>query len=130
LYFNFTIICGILMAIPWTSEFIAKNTYKTASWRWLWIIPLPLVMSIVMGSIPRLSRGKLFNIPIGFYIYLVICIIFISSSKRYVLSEENYTTISLPKPKTESNQIWLRSYGEYGIIEGNRICVESLNQCY
>jgi hypothetical protein len=84
----------------------------------------------VMGSIPRLSRGKLFNIPIGFYIYLVICIIFISSSKRYVLSEENYTTISLPKPKTESNQIWLRSYGEYGIIEGNRICVESLNQCY
>jgi hypothetical protein len=129
-YFNFTIICCLLMAIPWTSEFIAKNTYKTASWRWLWMIPLPFAMSVVMGSIPRKLSGRMFNIPIGFYVYFIICLIFVLSSKRYVLSEENYTTFSLPKPKIESNQMWLRNYGEYGLIEGNRICVESLNQCY
>jgi hypothetical protein len=129
-YFNFTIICCLLMAIPWTSEFIAKNTYMTASWRWLWMIPFPFAISVVMGSIPRILPGRMFNIPIGFYVYFIICLIFILSSKRNVLSEENYTTFSLPKPKIESNKMWLRNYGEYGLIEGNRICVESLNQCY
>jgi hypothetical protein len=129
-YFNFTVICCLLLAIPWTSEFIAKNTYMTASWRWLWMIPFPFAISVVMGSIPRILPGRMFNIPIGFYVYFIICLIFVLSSKRYVLSEENYTTLSLPKPKIESNQMWLRNYGEYGTIEDNRICVESLNRCF
>ena len=127
-YRNFVLVCFLMLVFPWTSEIIAKMTYPTASWRWLWMLPLPLAMSVVIGSLPALFKKKGKKLG-GYFVVIVLSFIFVLSSKRIVVSEENYTKFGWPSFKLNNHgRILLRPYKEYGVIKNNYIHMESTNK--
>ncbi|WP_028578814.1 DUF6077 domain-containing protein [Desulfogranum japonicum] len=132
IYRNFVIISVVLLMIPCTSEIIAKLTYPTLSWRWLWALPVPFAMSMVVGRL----GGELFSrgvkgVGIRHVAALMLVLIFIFNSKPHVLSKYNRrTTLKWPSPKIRKNTIWLRLYKEYAVIEKNRICLKSSKKCF
>lgn len=123
-YRGFVFIVVVMLLFPYTSAIIGKNTYATASWRWLWIIPFPLVMGIVMSrcfyfdyALKKVSTGVVF--------YTICTLIFVFSSERYVFSKKNGASIGVPAFKLHyKEKIKLRPYKEYGIIRGNYIYIE------
>ncbi len=124
---NFIVVCGILLAIPYTSEYIAKFTYPTSSWRWLWIIPFTLCISIVMSMVLRISF-KVGTFNIGGIVISILLIIYVGSSERLVLSEQNYTKIGLPGAKIPQRKtFYLRNYGAFASVQGYRLFLKKEN---
>ncbi len=129
-YMNFVIVCVLLLVIPWTSEFLAHLTYPTISWRWLWVLPLPLAMCIVTGSISEFFRNRA-KALYGYIVITVLSVIFVASSERLVISEENYTTFHWPAFKLRNQEkIYLRPYGEHGIIQNGYIFMETSKKSF
>jgi len=127
-YRNFVLVCLLLLAVPWTSEIIARSTHYSASWRWLWMLPMPLAMCIVMGSLTELYHNKR-KMPVGYICVIMLSLVFILSSKRLVISQENYTEFTWPAFKIPNQEkIWIRSYEEYGFIRNNYIYMKKSNK--
>lgn len=129
-YRNFVIMCVVLLVIPMTSEILAKLTYHTISWRWLWMLPLPLAMCIVAGSISEFfrNRGKACY---GYIFVTVLSVIFVVSSERLVVSEDNYTQFLWPAFKLRNqDRIYLRPYKEYGLIQNGYIFMEKSKKSF
>lgn len=131
-YRNFVLICLILLLFPWTSELIAWSTYPTASWRWLWIMPIPMSMCLVIGKISTLRLNiKKTNTPIGYCCVTFLSLLFIFSSNRLVLSEKNNAFWGWPSWKIEdTRRIWLRGYKRFGVIKGQYIYIKKSNKMF
>lgn len=118
-YRNFVIILIIMIAIPNTSEIIAKTTYKSASWRWLWIIPFPFIISFVTTSLYETVRQRSL---IGSKLLITILVAaYILAPGRHVLSERNNTSFSLFSYKLNGQSFYLRPYKAEAIIEDGYI---------
>ncbi|OEU68828.1 MAG: hypothetical protein BA863_04975 [Desulfovibrio sp. S3730MH75] len=127
---NFVLICLLLLGIPWTSEVIAHATYSTASWRWLWIIPFPTTMAIFMAELPDLFSRDNEKVA-GRFLFIVLTIIYVASSTRWVISSENYTRLTWPAYKmSKPDQIFLRSYGEIGLVKDGYILIPSTGKMF
>ncbi|PIE55727.1 MAG: hypothetical protein CSA34_08130 [Desulfobulbus propionicus] len=120
---NFVLLLIIMLIFPYTSEFIGKTTYATASWRWLWIIPFPLLIAVVMAKCFYLNF-KIKRMKIGFIIFSILIIAYMNSSRRFVFSKENHARIGLPVFKLhDSKKIKLQSYKRYGFIQDNYLYI-------
>ncbi len=134
-YRNFVVICLILLLLPQTSEVIAQMTYPTLSWRWLWILPIPFSMSVVVGRLGGIQWGTIRcmkgNLSLRHVIALLLTIIFIVNDKPLVVSEENQrTSLTWPSPKIAKRKIWLRLHEEFGEVQGYRIYVKSAEKYF
>jgi len=120
---NFVLILVVMLLFPYTSEIIARSTYATASWRWLWVIPFPLIMGVVMSRCFYFDY-RLKGIPVTGILFTFLTLLYIYSSQRFVFAAENYASIGAPVFKLhDQKKIKLRSYGEYGFIRGNYIYI-------
>ncbi|MGH7896731.1 MAG: DUF6077 domain-containing protein [Candidatus Binatia bacterium] len=113
-YARFVIACLILLFIPWSSQVIAQSTFMTASWRWLWMIPFPAAMAVVVGGASRIRRGLL--------VVAVLFLGYVVSPDPYVISEENHTRLAMPDFKLDDpNRIFLFYYGKTAEIRDGRV---------
>ncbi|WP_319549691.1 DUF6077 domain-containing protein [Desulfogranum marinum] len=120
-YRNFVALAVLMLAMPWTSEIIARATYPTASWRWLWMLPLTTSMSIVIGGIPGLLKSKR-GVFVGYGLSVFLVLVFVFSSSRLVVSKENGTSFGKPAFKLpDSNRIWLDTHRKYAVVKGAKI---------
>lgn len=123
-YTRFVIVCMILILLPWTSEVIGRLTYTTASWRWLWMIPFPAAMAIVVGRASAI-RASFTRLPVGYLLVLAVSLGYVLCPNPLVLSAANGTTFTRPQFKLEDpHSIYLLYYDETAQIRDGYIYVE------
>lgn len=128
-YRKFVFICILMLLFPWTSEVLAKNSFFTFSWRWLWIMPFPIIMSIVCAS---LIGVRFPNKYVGKTLYLSVILIFSFVPKQnLVISKENNTRIHYPEFKLwEEDKIYLRTYRAYGVLQGDKLYIKEIDRAF
>ncbi len=58
IYRKFVFIFLALLALPWMADMLAKLTYPTFAWRWLWIAPVSLFASIAVAGLFGMVRER------------------------------------------------------------------------
>lgn len=131
-YGKYVLLGIVLLAIPWTSELIAWSTYPTASWRWMWALPISLSMCIVMGRISDIKLNlKKIDLHLGYIFVILLSLLYVYSADRIVVSHKNYTTFTWPSYKlAHRNKVWLRRYREFASIKDGYILLPKSNKKY
>jgi hypothetical protein len=122
-YRNFLAIFFLLLFIPWTSNFFAKTIQEYLSWRWLWILPVPVLASVAVGGAWARIR-EVSNSVVALGVLLALVIAFAAASPRLVLSRENYTSIRWPGPKLDGDSVYLRPYGKVATIKDGKLYLD------
>ena len=103
-------ICTILLVLPWTSSILGIYSVNSFSWRWLFAIPF--VPSIIVAADFLVHRYQVRHL--GAIALCLLALVYVSSSTRWVISRENYASLSWPGFKLpDSNGIFLRPYGAF-----------------
>ena len=120
MYRNFLVIFLLLLLIPWTSNFFAKTIQEFLSWRWLWIIPVPVLASVTVGgALARIRHVS--NSAVALGVFLALAVGFTAASPRRVLSQENYTSVRWPDAKLEGDSVYLRPYQKTAVIKDGKL---------
>ena len=128
MYARFVILCLILVLIPWTSEVISAFTSTTAAWRWLWMIPFPAAMGVVVGGLwgfrPRPPMR-----PGGAMAAVVLSLAYVLCNDRRVVGEWNQTRWTRPDFKlTDPTQIYILYYDETARIHDGYLHLDRSGQ--
>jgi hypothetical protein len=113
----------VLMAIPWTSMYLALTFFSTLSWRWLWMMPFSALAAVAVAGGAQQLRSR---IGLGWSSLLVLAFLvwFVSVSPRRVVSHENNAEVRPQLFKLEGNRVHLTPvYGDAEIVRG-RIYIE------
>lgn len=103
-------ICTILLTLPWTSSILGIYSVNSFSWRWLFAVPF--VPSIIVAADFLVHRYQVRHL--GAIALCLLALVYVSSSTRWVISRENYASLSWPGFKLpDSNGIFLRPYGAF-----------------
>ncbi|MGI9403235.1 MAG: hypothetical protein ACR2OF_01855, partial [Hyphomicrobium sp.] len=128
-YRNFLGILLVLLLIPWTSNFFAKTIQQYLSWRWMWIMPVPVLASIAVGgALVRIRQVNGSATALG--IFLVLAAGFAAVSPRRVLSAANHTSIRWPDAKLDGDSIYLRSYEKAATIRNGKLFMNCYRRPY
>ncbi len=104
----YSIICTILLALPWTSSILGIYSVNSFSWRWLFAVPF--VPSIIVAADFLVHRYQVRHV--GAIALSLIAALYVSSSARWVISPENYASLGWPGFQLPANDgIVLRPYG-------------------
>ena len=138
--FAIEISCSLFLALlglPWTSDILAKLTYPTFAWRWLWIAPVSLFASIAVSGLFGVMQARM-NRTYAVAALAVSLIAFVQMDARTVISESNGATLSWPGYKIypdrareegrSDNQIYLLHRQEWATIDNGWLLVDSVNQ--
>ena len=137
IYGKFVFTFLALLALPWMADMLAKLTYPTFAWRWLWIAPVSLFASIAVAGLFGMVRERSDRIY-AVVLLAVSLIAFIQMDPRIVISESNGAKVSWPGYKIDvargreegrpDNQIYLRNRQEWAVIDNGWLLVESVGQ--
>jgi hypothetical protein len=122
-YRNYVFAFLVLLAIPWTSEVMAKLTYSTLSWRWFWLLPIPVLAAVTVAGLVRDTKALLgYPYALAFYLFLLVC--FFAASPRWVLSDGNHAEFGWPDHKLGRDSIYLRTLQSEAFVKQGRIYIE------
>ena len=128
-YRNFLAIFFLLLLIPWTSDFFAKTIQEYLSWRWMWVMPVPVLASVAVGgALARLRRVS--NSAVALGAFLVLAAGFTAVSPRLVLSAANHTSIRWPDAKLDGDSVYLRPFGKSAAIKDGRLYLDCYERPY
>jgi len=128
-YRNFLAIFFLLLLIPWTSDFFAKTIQEYLSWRWMWVMPVPVLASVAVGgALARIRQVS--NSAVAFGVFLVLAAGFTAASPRRVLSTANHTSIQWPDAKLDGDSVFLRPYGKAAAIKDGKLHMDCYGRPY
>jgi hypothetical protein len=129
LYRNFLAIFFLLLLIPWTSNFFAKTMQEYLSWRWMWIMPVPVLASVAVGgALARIRQVS--NSAVALGIFLVLAAGFTAVSPRRVVSSANGTSIRWPGAKLDGDSVYLRPYGKAATVKNGKLHMDCYEEPY
>jgi hypothetical protein len=114
-YRNYLVIFFLLLLVPWTSNFLAKTVFLSMSWRWMWVLPIPLLSSVAVGAVMHRLRTKA-NIGDTFAVWLLLLVAFVFASPRLVVSAGNGTEIRWPMAKISGDSIDLEPLRSTAVV--------------
>lgn len=129
LYRNYLAIFFLLLLIPSASNFFAKTIHAFLSWRWMWVMPIPVLASVAIGGGAWKLR-QMSNSLVAFCAFLVLAVIFAAADPRRVVSQENYTFIRWPAAKLDGDSIHLRPQNSTARIKDARLYLEGDKKGY
>jgi hypothetical protein len=128
-YRNFLAVFFLLLLIPYTSNFFAKTIQQYLSWRWMWIVPVPVFASVAVGgALARIRQVSGSGVALG--VFLILVAGFAAVSPRRVLSAANYTSIRWPDAKLDGDSVYLRPYGKEAAIKNGKLHMDCYERPY
>ena len=136
-YRNFVLLFIVLLAFPWTSLLLAKATFPTFSWRWLWIAPIPIFASVAVAGLygtlrARAGRGFAMG-ALGVFLMALA-----QMHPRLVVSDANNVRIGWPQYRLPTamplehdrapNEVFLRDRREWARVEEGWLQVDSVGR--
>ena len=128
LFSVYALLCTLLLlAFPWTSELLGRAAFSSFAWRWLFVIPFALGITI---AVERIS-GRLAHSGARWAVAVVLAVLYLGASPARVLSEANHTRVTWPGLKLESDrEAVLFGYQAPARIEGWRLISPATGERY
>jgi Family of unknown function (DUF6077) len=123
----YSIGCTTLMAFPWTSQWLARWSFATMSWRWLYAVPFVLAM---VCALDRIDDVRV-HVAVRRTLAVMALALFALVPRPWIVSAENWTRFSVPSYKTfDPTGILLRPYKHWARIEGPWLVSPSTGRRY
>ena len=116
-------ILPLLLIFPYTS-YLISIVYDTATWRWMWIIPFPIIVALIAGRIWDIKEDSFF----AKLSLIMILLLFAFTSNKTIFHKENGyagTRIEYSPVKWFDDKIYLRSFQQNASIENGRITIDN-----
>lgn len=120
IYRRYVLAFFVLLAIPFTSELLSKYVHVYLSWRWLWMIPFPMMAAVAAAGFYHWIRSHTSG-AVALAAFFAIAALFTVASPRLVVSKQNYTSVGWPDFKLDGASIHFLHFEETAEIRGGRL---------
>lgn len=111
----YALACAALMLFPWTAQWLARWSFSTMSWRWLYAIPFVAAILCAIDRIDDLKVGRAARRGT----MLLALAVFVLVSPRWVLSRANWTRLASPSYKLQDpTALTIRPYKNWALFGG------------